>query len=115
MRRLWRWLVSRPRIVRPPNGGEVILKNLTPADADIITAKILDKPLPDAPPPPPKVYTHKAVSTRHNLDTLKWELVVVHYNPETGEAGNIEVVTSNLNKLVVFDEFKIFASRNGIV
>lgn len=115
MRRLWRWLMARPRVIRPPCGGEVIIKNVPANEADIITAKILDKPLPDAPPPPAKVYTHKALGTRHNLDTLKWELIVVHYNPETGEAGNIEVVLSHLNNRVIFEQFKVLAASNGLV
>lgn len=128
-----RRLMARPRSVQLPCGGEMILKNVPKENADAIQALVLKSPQGVMPTvvdntgntvevinnnimvEATRSFSLKALTTRQNPDTLKYELISVEIDPDTQETGNIVVLSENSNKNEIKAAFKIAAVTMGVV
>lgn len=93
----------RPRIVRLPEGGEVVIKNVDPAKADQIKAFLLgqsDEALPaqekvqEPQPVKSAEYTHKALAI---INGPKTKLVTIKFDPVSG-VGVVESTQEAMDK-----------------
>lgn len=96
--------LMRPRIVRLPDGGEVIIKNVAPDKADEIKAYLLNTPTTsesgeatDSQDSSAKAasYTHKALGVVNNNGKLS--VVVLNFDPVEG-VGVVESTKEALDK-----------------
>jgi hypothetical protein len=104
--------MARPRVIKI-GGGEVVLKNLEPAEADRIKALILgetpDKDTKEV-SEPEETFSYMAASIFE--DDKGWHTATVGYNPVTGEARVTEVSSGERLKSRAIEKFKILAGKH---
>ena len=60
-------------------------------------------------------FTHTAICTFQNPDTLEWCLAYVKLNPLTGETKFDKATSHGTNQMEVCDKFKVAAVETGSI
>jgi hypothetical protein len=118
--------MARPRIVRLPGGGEVVMKNVPAEEAERIKAYLLGKEAPAIPtssteeeveeqPEELAVLNHVALGTYRDNDTRMWNVAVVSFNPYTKQAQVKDTHECGEYKEYAEERFKILSVNLEII
>jgi hypothetical protein len=109
--------LARPRIIRFKNGGEVIMKNISPDEADRLTLLIEGKELKQvevksewsAPPE----YKIRAMGTYERVDG--WHVIELGFDPITGDTMVVASHLAGRTKGEAIGKFKHLTFIRGII
>lgn len=103
--------MARPSIVRPADGGEITLKNVTAETKEKMMRALQGSKTSEAPEAaaPTGDLPHLAVGLFKSPEG-KWHTAVVKYNPITQEA-RVEQVEVHEDKATSHERFKITAGK----
>jgi hypothetical protein len=114
--------MARPRVIKLPNGGELIIKNGTPELVEQLKAVVLGQPAPVAavPQETPQPIVARATVLSFNavgISDFGGEFFVdkIQYDPIMGQATIVSHVSAGYDRGYAGERFKITVAESDLV